>query len=75
VGLVVQNEFNSISRFIQRRNQERTLVYNYYQNQNDMENARGVSAFISDAKGDVFHTYSSYARGIDMSEPSYNFPT
>ena len=33
----------------------------------------GLSAFIRDENGKVFHTYSSYARGLDMLVGTYNF--
>jgi predicted dithiol-disulfide oxidoreductase (DUF899 family) len=33
----------------------------------------GVSIFYKDDKGDVFHTYSSYARGLDILVGAYNF--
>ena len=32
----------------------------------------GVSVFAKDAAGDVFHTYSSYARGLDILVGAYN---
>jgi predicted dithiol-disulfide oxidoreductase (DUF899 family) len=33
----------------------------------------GVSVFTKDENGDVFHTYSSYARGGDLLLGAYNF--
>ncbi|WP_028401559.1 DUF899 family protein [Ectobacillus panaciterrae] len=33
----------------------------------------GVSVFYKDEQGNVFHTYSSYARGIDMLNAAYQF--
>ena len=33
----------------------------------------GVSVFYQDADGRVFHTYSTYARGIDMLSVDYNY--
>jgi len=33
----------------------------------------GVSVFYKDGNGDVFHTYSSYARGLDILVGAYNF--
>ena len=50
-----------------------TLFYNYGKIKMDMDEREGVSAFYRDAKGDVFHTYSSYARGIDMLNTTYHF--
>jgi predicted dithiol-disulfide oxidoreductase (DUF899 family) len=33
----------------------------------------GVSAFYKDPRGDIYHTYSAYARGIDLMNTTYNF--
>ena len=33
----------------------------------------GMSVFYRDAGGDVFHTYSAYARGIDILNAAYNY--
>lgn len=49
------------------------LFYNYTNLAMDMDEREGVSAFYKDTKGDVYHTYSSYARGIDLLNTTYNF--
>ena len=49
------------------------LFYNYVNTEMDMDEREGVSAFYKDKNGDVFHTYSSYARGIDMLNTTYHF--
>ena len=33
----------------------------------------GVSAFYKDESGAVFHTYSAYARGLDILVGAYNY--
>jgi predicted dithiol-disulfide oxidoreductase (DUF899 family) len=33
----------------------------------------GASVFYKDASGAVFHTYSAYARGLDILVGAYNF--
>ena len=38
-----------------------------------IDELQGVSAFYKDKKGDIYHTYSSYARGIDLMNTTYNF--
>jgi predicted dithiol-disulfide oxidoreductase (DUF899 family) len=38
-----------------------------------MEEAHGVSVFARSSAGEVFHTYSSYARGPDLLLGTYNF--
>jgi len=50
-----------------------TLFYNYENLEMDMPEREGVSAFYKDKSGNVFHTYSSYARGIDLLNTTYNF--
>jgi predicted dithiol-disulfide oxidoreductase (DUF899 family) len=32
-----------------------------------------VSVFFKDADGKLFHTYSAYARGIDLQNTAYNY--
>ena len=50
-----------------------TAVYNYERLGMDIDEREGVSAFYRDRKGDIYHTYSSYARGIDLLNTTYNF--
>jgi predicted dithiol-disulfide oxidoreductase (DUF899 family) len=38
-----------------------------------MDEMPGTSAFYKDKNGDIFHTYSTYSRGIDLLNPTYNF--
>ena len=33
----------------------------------------GISVFCKDANGQVFHTYSSYSRGVDMLNGAYHY--
>ena len=49
------------------------LFYNYENLEMDMDEREGVSAFYRDSRGQVYHTYSSYARGIDLLNTTYNF--
>ena len=55
--------------------QERSgrLYYNYGTIKMHIDEREGVSAFYKDGKGDIYHTYSSYARGIDLLNTTYNF--
>jgi predicted dithiol-disulfide oxidoreductase (DUF899 family) len=39
----------------------------------DMEDREGISTFYRDRSDAVFHTYSTYARGIDLLNGTYNF--
>jgi len=49
------------------------VYYNYAMQQFGAEEAPGASVFYKDATGDVFHTYSSYARGGDILLGAYNY--
>jgi len=49
------------------------MLYNYAPLDMDIDEREGVSAFYKDNKGVVHHTYSSYARGIDLLNTTYNF--
>lgn len=48
-------------------------IYNYRPLDMDIDEREGVSAFYKDKNGDIYHTYSSYARGIDLMNTTYNF--
>jgi predicted dithiol-disulfide oxidoreductase (DUF899 family) len=47
--------------------------YNYNREEFPAEEAPGLSVFYKDAAGEVFHTYSTYARGLDILVGTYNF--
>ena len=49
------------------------LFYNYGPLAMDIDEREGVSALYKDKKGNIYHTYSSYARGIDLLNTTYNF--
>lgn len=50
-----------------------TAVYNYRKLDMEIDEREGVSAFYKAANGDIYHTYSSYERGIDMLNTTYHF--
>ena len=47
--------------------------YNYDVQEFPSEEAPGISVFYKDTNGEIFHTYSSYARGLDMLVGTYNY--
>jgi predicted dithiol-disulfide oxidoreductase (DUF899 family) len=49
------------------------VCYNYGMSDHAAEDLHGISVFAKDAAGDVFHTYSSYARGGDILLGAHNF--
>jgi predicted dithiol-disulfide oxidoreductase (DUF899 family) len=48
------------------------VYYNYATGEFPSEEAPGASVFARDAAGEIFHTYSSYARGLDILMGAYN---
>ena len=52
---------------------EERSVYNYGSLRPRGAEREGMSVFFTDAQGGVFHTYSSYARGIDLLNTTYNY--
>ena len=48
-------------------------VYNYVTQSSLDPDREGVSVFCQDEGGSVFHTYSTYARGIDVLNVAYNY--
>ncbi len=49
------------------------VEYNYTMTEFPSEEAPGLSAFARNERGEVFHSYSSYARGLDILVGTYNF--
>jgi predicted dithiol-disulfide oxidoreductase (DUF899 family) len=49
------------------------VYYNYQNIPGPMEELPGLSVFYKDAEGAIFHTYSTYARGLDILVGTYNF--
>jgi len=48
-------------------------LYNFVVQDPGVSEREGVSVFIKDNRGRVFHTYSTYARGIDMLSVDYHY--
>lgn len=48
------------------------VYYNYEMRPFPAEEAPGVSVFFKDDAGDVFHTYSTYGRGVEVMMGTYN---
>jgi predicted dithiol-disulfide oxidoreductase (DUF899 family) len=49
------------------------VSYNYDLTEFPSEEAPGVSVFYKNDDGEIFHTYSSFARGLDILVGAYNF--
>jgi predicted dithiol-disulfide oxidoreductase (DUF899 family) len=50
-----------------------TVIYNYSKVEMEDEDREGLSVFARDEGGVLYHTYSCYARGIDLINSTYNF--
>ena len=49
------------------------MYYNYKTQELMSDELPGLSVFYKDENGDVYHTYSTYARGLDILVGAYNF--
>lgn len=68
------NEFNKdfgVSFTLEERKSGKS-IYNYVSQPYPISELPGMSVFIKDDNGDVFHSYSTYARGLDSFLNVYN---
>ena len=49
------------------------VFYNFHNTKFPSDEAPGISVFYKNEQGDVFHTYSCYARGLDILNGAYHF--
>jgi predicted dithiol-disulfide oxidoreductase (DUF899 family) len=49
------------------------VLYNYREIEPFSDQMHGCSAFYKDEDGEIYHTYSTYARGVDMLNVAYQF--
>ena len=59
--------------FTQQEIAQHTMTYNYQVQDFPREEAPGLSVFYKDDEGNIFHTYSTYGRGLDILLGVYNF--
>ena len=74
----VSSEGNDFNRdygvyFTDEERNSGLAVYNYVSEPYPISDLPGLSVFYRDDNGDIFHTYSTYARGLDMFIGTYNF--
>ena len=70
-----ENDFNfdySVS-FTPEELAKKKAFYNFKMQDPGPSEREGVSVFFKDENGGVFHTYSAYARGIDLLNSAYNY--
>ncbi len=65
-------EFKWVSSFAEEL-AKGEVYYNYAMQKFPSDEAPGISVFHKNAKGEVFHTYSCYARGLDMLNVAYHY--
>jgi predicted dithiol-disulfide oxidoreductase (DUF899 family) len=70
-----RNDFNYDYRvsFTPQELKNGTAVYNYAKLDMDISDREGISVFYKDKRGQIFHTYSAFARGIDAVNTTYQF--
>jgi predicted dithiol-disulfide oxidoreductase (DUF899 family) len=70
-----RNDFNRDYRvsFTEAEMATGKVNYNYTLEEVPMEEMPGLSVFARDAVGNVYHTYSTYSRGLDRLINTYNF--
>ncbi len=69
------NNFNSDYHVSFKKEEEKKnkVNYNYRVAEFMSDELPGLSVFYKDEDGDIFHTYSTYARGLDILVGTYNF--
>ncbi|HEY7459060.1 MAG TPA: DUF899 family protein [Xanthobacteraceae bacterium] len=55
------------------REREWTRFYNFGNNKFGGPEAPAISVFFRNDAGEIFHTYSAYARGLDMMNVAYHY--
>lgn len=70
-----ENDFNRDYHvsFSEQERQSAQAFYNYRTGASPASEMPGLSVFHRDAGGAIFHTYSCYARGLDMVNGAYQF--
>jgi predicted dithiol-disulfide oxidoreductase (DUF899 family) len=59
--------------FTEKEEKNNKVYHNYERAEFMSEELPGLSVFYKDEDGNVFHTYSTYARGLDQLVGAYNF--
>ena len=68
------NDFNfDFHVSFRKEDMGKQVEYNYALGEASMEELPGASAFYKDGNGAIFHTYSTYARGLDLMIGAYNW--
>lgn len=65
-----KNDFN-FDYHVSFDSSQKSPIYNYEPKKMRMEELPGLSVFYKDEEGSIFHTYSTYGRGLDMFNTAY----
>jgi len=65
--------FDFQASFRQEDVKKGSVFYNFKEQKESSSDREGISTFYKDASGRIFHTYSTYARGIDLMNTAYNY--
>ena len=49
------------------------VFYNFKEQPEKSSEREGISTFYKDSSGNIYHTYSTYARGIDLANTAYDY--
>ena len=66
-------DFNYDYQVTAKKDEKERTYYNYEYTNFPSEEHPGLSVFCRNAEGEVFHTYSTYARGLDILLTTYHF--
>jgi predicted dithiol-disulfide oxidoreductase (DUF899 family) len=67
------SDFNFDYQVSAKPGEQGQVYYNYDLTEFPSDERPGLSVFYKGGDGQIFHTYSSYARGLDILLPTYNF--
>jgi len=65
--------FDFNASFTEAELKNKRALYNFREQDPGEPDREGVSVFYKDDDGRIYHTYSSYARGIDLLNTAYNY--
>jgi len=65
--------YDFYASFTPGENRKGTAFFNYEKTNAGVTDREGASVFYKDRRGDIYHTYSTYARGIDILNGTYHF--
>jgi len=69
------NDFNydfGVS-FTPEEKEANNITYNYLNQPYFIDELAGVSVFVKNDQGEIYHTYSTYSRGLDILNGAYNY--